>query len=231
MYAAYFILTTTVFLNIVNHAIVQNCTKLWKKENKNNKWNNKWGKNSFERNASLTVNRKIHTLPVSRGLVCLHVQLIKFGCAWFAPAGSCAPVERWLRLYVKRHAVIREMVICLRLLPDAIRAQICAFMTFWSVTAPICLGEWWLYPLTNLGAFASWFVVAIKPIKRSAKNIHFPTESGQTLLILFFEQAVWIVFFTARSITQLPHTHTRLHRQCVISWCLAGSQHWCDRTC
>ena len=63
-------------------------------------------------------------------------------------------------LYVKRYAVIREMVICLSLLPDGIAAQMCAFMSLWSkteitATAPICFHAWRLYLLTFSGIFAS----------------------------------------------------------------------------
>lgn len=156
----------------------------------------------------------------------------KFGHAWFAAAGSCAPFERWPRsVYAKRYAVLIEMAICLSLLPDAIRAQICAFMSLWSkaeitATAPICLHTWQLYLLTFSGTFASynWFMAAIKPIKGSGQIFILLEEWGQSCLFSSLsDQVVWITGFHT-----LAHPHT--YRQCAISDSLASSQRWCDGT-
>jgi len=89
----------------------------------------------------------------------------------------------WLRddhcQCVKMHAVIREVIICLSLLPHSIEVQIHEFMLFWSkteitATAPICLPAWWLYWLTyGHICIPQWFMAAIKPIKSNPKILNF----------------------------------------------------------
>lgn len=60
-----------------------------------NEWNKGEKRNNWKKKRQLYNKQKIEIHPVSLGSVCLRVQLIKFRCAWFAPAGSCALVERW----------------------------------------------------------------------------------------------------------------------------------------
>lgn len=68
------------------------------------------------------------------------------------------------------------MVICPSLLPDSIRAQICAFMSFWSKTGNYSNSSHLFPRMTTLFAdifghifISHWFMAAIKPIKGSAK--------------------------------------------------------------
>lgn len=128
---------------------------------------------------------------------------------------------RWLRddhgLYVKRHAIIREMVICLSLLPDGSRAQICAFMSFWSkteitATAPICFHAWQLYPLTYSGTFASpidlwmqWSQLTGVP------KFSFSPETVRYAYFILCSRRQSGLFFCWEHYSTHTHTHVNAH--------------------
>lgn len=159
----YIILTTTLFwICSVVHFSTQwkSCIDIYNIGIQRKEKINNLNKKEWEQNVSYTVNRKckFSLLPEDRlAFMCSRLNLGALDLRQQAAV-------RWLRdergLYVKRHAVIREMVICLSLLPDGITAQICASMSFWSkteitATAPICFHAWRLYLLTYWATFAS----------------------------------------------------------------------------
>lgn len=161
----HFILTTSIFFWISNarpcnseQTTCADICKIAKERKERNEIIERKKKN--RQRPSFTVNRKYRFTPIPEDWLASMRSWLNLGALDLRQQAAV----HWLRddrgLYVKRHAVIREMVICLSLLPDGIRAQICALMSLWSkteitATAPICFHAWRLYPLTFSGTFAS----------------------------------------------------------------------------